>query len=87
MPSLIQCLLAATQLVDLQDFNFKCGDEFMQIIKASRNAENVNLRANIQCIKEECDFGADVKYKTKNLCFVTPTVKGKKKSNQATYDN
>ena len=87
MDSLTQCLPAATQLVDLNRFKFNCANEYVEIIKASRNANKVILRGDIQCIKEECDFGADVKYKTKNLCFVTPTDKGKKKADQATYDN
>ena len=87
MDSFTQCLPAATQLVDLQYFNYKCGNDYVGIVKASRNAEKVIMRGNIQCIKEECDFGADIKYKTKNLCFIEPTSKDKKKADQATYDN
>ena len=68
------------------DFKIPTAKDCVEIVKASRNAECVVLKGDIQCIKEECDFGDQVKYKTKNLCFGVPTKKDQKKADQATYN-
>ena len=65
---------------------FKCTNEYVEIIKASRNAKKVILRGDIQYIREECDFGSNIKYKTQYLCFEYPTPEGREKADHATYN-